>query len=59
MITIEHEKEDLKITVYKGMFGGGLMVDQGNDLIYVNPNSIKMFVAAVRAVASEMLGEEV
>jgi len=58
MITVEHKSEEMVIRVHKGMFGG-LTVSQGDDLIYVDPDKIKLFVAAVRAVASDMLGEEV
>jgi hypothetical protein len=58
MITIVNKNDELVIKVHKGMFGG-LSVDQGDDLIYVDPDNIKLFVAAVRAVATDMLGEEV
>lgn len=58
MITIAHESEELVIRVRKGMFGG-LTVDQWDDHIYVDPEDIKLFVAAVRAVATDILGEEV
>lgn len=58
MITIEHENGALAIKVSTAFFGG-IHVRQGDDLIYVNPDDIKLFVAAVRAVATDILGEEV
>lgn len=58
MITIEHENKELEIKVYKNM-SDGLTVDQGDDLIYVDTDNIKLLLAAVRAVATDILGEEV
>lgn len=58
MITIEHAHETLVIEVKESLVGG-LAVQQGDDLIYVKSDNIKLFVAAVRSVASAMLGEEV
>lgn len=58
MITIAHENEELVIRVRKNMFKG-MAVFQGDDHIYVHPDDIKLFVAAVRAVATDILGEEV
>jgi len=58
MITIEHENKALVIEVKESLVDG-LAVEQGDDLIYVKRDNIKLFVAAVRAVATDMLGEEV
>ncbi len=58
MIKIENANESLVISVQENEFGD-LDVVQGDDLIYVYREDIKLFVAAVRAVATDMLGEEV
>lgn len=58
MITIEHANKELVIEVKESLVDG-LAVQQGDDLIYVKRDNIKLFVAAVRAVATDMLGEEV
>jgi hypothetical protein len=53
MITVENENAGLVIKVSKSDFGG-LTVDQGDDMIYVHPDDIELFVAVVRVVASEI-----
>jgi hypothetical protein len=58
MITIEHANKELVIEVKESLVDG-LAVQQGDDLIYVKRDNIKLFVAAVRAVATDMLKEEV
>lgn len=58
MITVPHENGELAIKVKESIVDG-LAVEQGDDLIYVKRDNIKLFVAAVRAVASDMLKEEV
>lgn len=55
---IDHSNEKMVITVEESALGG-LAIHQGDDMIYVHTDNIKLFVAAVRAVASDMLGEEV
>lgn len=58
MITIEHKSGEMVIRVDEAAIGG-IWVYQGDDTIYVDPDDIKLFVAAVRAVATDILGEEV
>lgn len=57
-VKIDHGNEEFVITV-KGSIFGGINVKQGDDLIYIGKEKIRGFVAAVRAVASDTLGEEV
>lgn len=55
---IDHSNEVLAITVKSNIFDG-INIVQGDDLIYIGEEKIRGFVAAVRAVASDILGEEV
>ena len=57
-VKVDHTSEQLVTTVKKGAFNG-ISVVQGDDLIYIDEDSVRKFVAAVRAVASYLLGEEV
>lgn len=57
-VKVDHPKEQLVTTVKKGAFNG-INVVQGDDLIYIDEDRVRKFVAAVRAVASDFLGEEV
>lgn len=57
-VKIDHSNEKMVITVEESALGG-LAIHQGDDMIYVHTDNIKLFVAAVQAVASDMLGEEV
>jgi hypothetical protein len=58
MIRIESKNDEMVIIVYKGKFGD-LEIRQGDDLIYIHQDNVRLMVAAVRAVATDMLGEEV
>lgn len=57
-VTIDHNNDQLVATVKINIFGG-INVVQGDDLIYISEDNVREFVAAVRAVASHILGEEV
>ncbi len=39
--------------------GEGMVIWQGNDLVYVDKDLLKLFIAAVNAVGYDILGEEV
>lgn len=57
-VKLEHDNKELEITV-KGNVFGGINIVQGDDLIYIVEGRFKEFAAAIRAVASDMMGEEV
>lgn len=67
-VKIDHSNEKMVITVKDSIFGeievsrgdDRIYIVQGSDdLIFIEENRLREFVAAVRAVASDLLGEEV
>ena len=58
-VKIKNADDQLVTTVKIDMFGEINIVQGGDDLIYIEESRLREFVAAVRSVASHILGEEV
>ncbi len=58
-VKIKNTGDQLVTMVKIDMFGEINIVQGSDDLIFIEENRLREFVAAVRAVASHILGEEV
>jgi len=57
-IVVKDQRPEMNIEVDLGA-GGGMVIWQGNDLVYVDKDLLKLFIAAVNTVGYDILGEEV
>lgn len=57
-IKIDNMNYDQGIVVESSVFDG-LVITQGDDIIYVTEDMIRQFVSAVNVVAKDILGEAV
>lgn len=57
-IVVRDQRPEMDIEVDLGA-GEGMVIWQGNDLVYVDKDLLKLFIAAVNTVGYDILGEEV